>query len=130
MTDRAADTRPASLAPLAQIVADISKADRAERSVARAAIIEDALLSRRQARRLQTWARLADAVAKVGGGSLLTATLLLIFGGQAGWPILITAFLALLLFVAGTILWTYCDLRAAQREFDAEWLEAAIKEAE
>ena len=108
----------------------MSKVDPNERQTARAAFIEEALLSRRQARRFQTWARLADAVAKVGGGSLLTATLLLIIGGQAGLPILITALLALLLFAAGTILWTYCDLQAAQRDFDAEWLEAALKEAE
>jgi hypothetical protein len=36
----------------------------------------------------------------------------------------------LLLFVAGTIFWAYCDLQAAQREFEAEWLEAALKETE
>jgi hypothetical protein len=60
----------------------------------------------------------------------LTATLLLIVGGQANDTILLTAALALLLFVAGTILSAYCDLQAADREFQAEWLEAALKETE
>jgi hypothetical protein len=91
---------------------------------------EEALLFRRQARRFQTGGKLADAIAKFGGGSLLTATLLLIVGGQASATILLTAGLALLLFVAGTIFWAYCDLQAAQREFEAEWLEAALKETE
>ena len=130
MTDRTEVAGYGKRSPLAQIVAALSKVGPDERQTARAAIKEEALLFRRQGRRFQTWARLADAVAKVGGGSLLTATVLLIIGGQAGWPILITASLALLLFVAGTIFWTYCDLQAAQRDFDAEWLEAALKEAE
>ena len=131
MSDRPKLTPHAKRSPLAHIVSDLAKiSDPVERRTARAAIIEEALLVRRQGRRFLTGARLADSVAKFGGGSLLTATLLLIIGGQAGPPILITASLALLLFVAGTMFWTYCDLKAADREFDAEWLEAWLEESE
>ena len=61
---------------------------------------------------------------------MLTATLLLIVSGQAGGAILATAALTLLLFVAGTIFWTYCDMQASQRDFEADWLEAVLKETE
>ena len=117
-----------SLAGLIATLADI--VDPVEHRAARAELIEQALFLRRSARRLQTRARLADAVAKLGGGSLLTATVLLIIGGQAAPSILMTAGLALLLLVAGTILWTYSDLQAAYRDLDADRLEAALKEAE
>ena len=117
-----------SLGGLIANLADI--VDPGERRAARAAMIEQALFLRRSARGLQTRARLADAVAKLGGGSLLTATVLLIIGGQAAPSILMTAGLALLLLVAGTILWTYSDLQAAYRDLDADRLEAALKEAE
>ncbi|HEX8482557.1 MAG TPA: hypothetical protein VF650_11700 [Allosphingosinicella sp.] len=117
--------------PLARVAAELAKvSDPDDRRAARASIKEEALLFRRQARRFQTGSKLADAIAKFGGGSLLTATLLLIVGGQANDTILITAALALLLFVAGTIFWAYCDLQSSQREFEAEWLEAALKETE
>ena len=117
-----------SLAGLIANLADI--VDLVERRAARAELIEQVLFLRGSARRLQTRARLADAVAKLGGGSLLTATVLLIIGGQAAPSILMTAGLALLLLVAGTILWTYSDLQAAYRDLDADRLEAALKEAE
>ena len=117
-----------SLGGLIAQLADI--VDPVERRAARVAMIEQALFLRRSARGLQTRARLADAVAKLGGGSLLTATVLLIIGGQAAPSILMTAGLALLLLVAGTILWTYSDLQAAYRDLDADRLEAALKEAE
>jgi hypothetical protein len=117
--------------PLARITAELAKiADPEDRRAARVSIKEEALLFRKQARRFQTGNKLADSIAKFGGGSLLTATLLLIVGGQANDTILLTAALALLLFVAGTILSSYCDLQAADREFQAEWLEAALKETE
>jgi hypothetical protein len=117
--------------PLATVAAELAKvSDPDDRRAARASIKEEALLFRKQARRFQTGNKLADAIAKFGGGSLLTATLLLIVGGQANDTILLTAALALLLFVAGTILSAYCDLQAADREFQAEWLEAALKETE
>ena len=119
---------PKSLARIASDITDI--ADPSERRNFRAALIEQALSCRREARRLQTGARLADTLAKFGGGSLLTATLLLIIGGQAAPSILITTSLALILLVAGTISWTYCDLKSARRDLDAERLEAALKEAE
>ena len=117
-----------SLGGLIANLADI--VDPGERRTARAELIEQVLFLRASARRLQTRARLADAVAKLGGGSLLTATVLLIIGGQAAPSILMTAGLALLLLVAGTILWTYSDLQAAYRDLDADRLEAALKEAE
>ena len=117
-----------SLGGLIANLADI--VDPGERRAARAELIEQVLFLRGSARRLQTRARLADAVAKLGGGSLLTATVLLIIGGQAAPSILMTAGLALLLLVAGTILWTYSDLQAAYRDLDADRLEAALKEAE
>jgi predicted ABC-type sugar transport system permease subunit len=104
--------------------------DAGARLSTRASIKEAALLFRRQARRYQTGAKLADAVAKFGGGSLLTATLLLILNEQAETAVLLTAGLTLLLFVAGIIFWTQFDLEASQREFEAEWLEAVLKEME
>ncbi len=85
---------------------------------------------RQQSRRYLTGSKLADAVAKFGGGSLLTATLLLIVGGQAGTAIIATAALTLLLFVAGITFWVKLDLEAARREFEADWLEAILKETE
>jgi hypothetical protein len=117
--------------PLAQIAADLAKiSDPDDRRSARASLKEEALLFRRQGRRYQTGSKLADAVAKFGGGSLLTATLLLIVGGQAGTAIIAMAALTLLLFVSGITLWTYLDLKASQREFEAEWIEAVLKETE
>jgi hypothetical protein len=50
--------------------------------------------------------RLADAFAKLGGGSLLTATLLLLVNGQVNAPVLAAAVTALLIFVGSTIRWS------------------------
>jgi predicted ABC-type sugar transport system permease subunit len=113
------------------VAADLAKiTDPDSRRSARASMKEEALLFRRQGRRYQTGSKLADSVAKFGGGSLLTATLLLIVGGQAGIAIILTAGLTLLLFVAGITFWIHFDLRASQREFEAEWIEAVLKETE
>ena len=102
----------------------------AERRAARAGFKENAWLFRSRGRRYQTGVKLADAVAKIGGGSLLTATLLLIVGGQTGGAIVFTAGLTLLLFIAGTVFWAYCDLKAAYWDYQAEWLEAVLMETE
>jgi hypothetical protein len=116
---------------LADVVADLlAIEDKPERTAARSAIKENALLFRRRGRRYLTGAKLADAAAKFGGGSLLTATLLLIVGGQTGGALLVTSAFTLFLFVAGTIIWAYCDMQAAQWEYQAEWLEALLKESE
>lgn len=104
--------------------------DPAERRTRRVSIREEASIYRFHCRRFQSGARIADAAAKFGGGSLLTATLLLIIGGQAGPAVIVTAAATLLLFVAATILWAYCDRRAAEWEYLAEWLEAVLKETE
>ncbi|SFR98414.1 hypothetical protein [Sphingomonas jatrophae] len=117
-----------SLAERAEELAAIT--DPAGRRAARIGLKDEALVFRRSARRFQTNAKLADAFAKFGGGSLLTATLLLIVGGQASAAILGIAALTLLMFVAGTMYWMRMDMRAAQQEFEAERLEALLKETE
>lgn len=115
----------------ALVLAELSTIEsREDRRSARVSFREEALLLRLQARHSQSVAKLADAMAKFGGGSLLTATLLLIIGGHAGTAAVATAALALFLFVAGTICYIYWDRLAARSEYRADWLEAILEEAE
>lgn len=101
-----------------------------DRRSARVTIREEALGYGLKARHLLNAAKLADAMAKFGGGSLLTATLLLIIGGKAGAAAVATTLFALFLFLAGTICYIYWDRSAAGLEYQADWLEAILKETE
>lgn len=91
---------------------------------------EAALAFRLEARTYQRASKLADAVAKFGGGSLLTAMLVLVISGQAGAAVVVMAVLTLLLFVVGTSYWMYLDRRSAIWDYEADRIEAVLKETE
>ena len=112
-----------------EIAAELAILLEPERRVARVRLREDVAGFRLKARQLQGSIRLADALAKLSGGSLLTATLLLIVNGQMRWPVLITAVTALLVFASSTILLVLLDRKVAVLEHAVDLVEAALKEA-
>jgi hypothetical protein len=85
---------------------------------------------RRRSRRTQATIRLADTFAKLGSGSLFTATLLLLVNGQVNGPVVLTATSALLVFVTSTISLVAADRRVAEFDHAADVIEAALKETE
>ena len=74
--------------------------------------------------------RLADTFAKLGGGSLLTASLLLLVNGQVTGPVIGTALLALLVFIGSTMYLVRLDQIVAEHEHAVDVIEAALKETE
>ena len=74
--------------------------------------------------------KLADSGAKFGGGSLLTAAVLLYIQRQVGIVALAIASLTLLLFVGGTIFSARFELRGARRDAEADGLQAVLNETE
>lgn len=87
---------------------------------------ENELRCRLSANRMRVAGRIADGVAKFGGGSLLTTAIALVIGGQVGWLIVGIAALTLLCFVIGTMLAGAFEYRAAIWDFEAERLAAAL----
>ena len=85
---------------------------------------------RHESRQLAGVAHQADALAKFGGGSLLTTTLLLMINGKAPLSVVITAVFALLIFLVSTIIWVVLELGIAERDSAAERLDAVLKETE
>jgi hypothetical protein len=83
---------------------------------------------RTAAKQRQLGAKLAEALAKLGGGSLLTATLLLFIQGQAGRAALVTAGLTLLLFVGGITFSALFERWSAKRDAEADGLQAVLNE--
>lgn len=79
---------------------------------------------------MQGVGKLADAMAKFGGGSLLTATLLLVINGNVAPLTILVVVFALLLFAISTISWVFLEQRAAQIEAAADRLDAVLKETE
>ncbi len=75
-------------------------------------------------------AKLADSMARFGGGSLLTAAFLLYIQRQAGSAALVTAGFTLLLFIVGTIFSARFELRGAGRDAEADRLQAVLNETE
>lgn len=113
-----------------EIAADLAGAPDAERRSARVRRREQVANLRRNARQAQAIVRLVDAFAKLGGGSLLTATLLLMVNGQVTLPVVVTAMSALLAFIGSTISLIYLDQHVAEFDHAADVIEAALKETE
>jgi hypothetical protein len=72
--------------------------------------------------------RFVDSIAKFGGGSLLTATLLLLVQGTTKTAVAGTAGLTLLLFLGGIIISSVFDANAAEWDLEADALEAVLSE--
>ena len=126
MSERQGEQRAA-----VEIVCEIAAiTDPDERRLARIGDRERIADYRLQARRMQGAARLADAFAKFGGGSLLTTTLLLMINGKAPLSVAVTAVIALLIFLGCTILWVLLEFGVAKSEEAVERLEAVLKETE
>lgn len=89
---------------------------------------ESELDARWRAERLRASVRVADNVAKFGGGSLLTTTIALVLGGKFEPLIVGVAMLTLLVFVAATMWSSIADRRAVDATFTGERLAAALKE--
>lgn len=121
--------RQPGVRPPVEIATELAILLKPERRIARVRLREDVAGFRLKARQLQGSIRLADALAKLSGGSLLTATLLLIVNGQMRWPVLITAVTALLVFASSTILLVLLDRKVAVLEHAVDLVEAALKEA-
>ena len=102
--------------------------DPVERRAARLRLREDALVYRLEAKRLRRNERLADSVAKFLGGSLLTTSAAVLFGGHGGAPIIGLAALALFLLVFGTMLAAAAEYRAAAWDNEADRVAAALDE--
>ena len=85
---------------------------------------------RATANRSHVRAKLTDSFAKFGGGSLLTAALLLFIQRQGGDAAVVTAGLTLLLFIAGTIFSARFELTGARRDAEADRLQAVLNETE
>lgn len=112
------------------IVAELTASLDADRPTARVSRREEIADLRLKGRRTQGVIRLADALAKLGGGSLLSATLVLIINGRIAAPVVVTALLALFLFMASTIMLVALDRRVADLEHTVDMIEAALKETE
>lgn len=115
---------------VAALVNDLMIVEDADRRTARAQRRDEIADLRLKSRRTQGVIRLADAFAKIGGGSLLTATLLLLVNGQVTIPVVATALSALLVFVGSTISLVILDRQIAGLDHVAEIIEAALKETE
>ena len=89
---------------------------------------EDALVYRLEAKRQRRNERLADGVAKFLGGSLLTTTAAVLFGGHAGLPVLGLAVLALFLLVFGTMWAAANEYKAAAWDNEADRIAASLEE--
>jgi hypothetical protein len=90
----------------------------------------EVLACRRYGHRWRSASRFSDSIAKFGGGSLLTATLLLLIQGTIGAAVVGTAGLTLLLFLGGTIFSTVFESNAAEWDLEADGLEAVLAETE
>jgi hypothetical protein len=85
---------------------------------------------RASANRSHVLSKLTDSAAKFGGGSLLTAALVLYIQRQAGTAALAIAGFTLLLFVTGTIFSALLELSGARRDAEADGLQAVLDETE
>lgn len=110
------------------MAASVGRASRASRTAIRLEIWDELLSFRQAGRRFRVAAKTADAVAKFGGGSLLTATVLLLITGQGSGWLWGTAALTLLLFVIGTISSAVIEARADGAVLRAERLEVVLQE--
>lgn len=119
--------RAGSAVEIAALLLALPDDERREARIRRRAQATDARL---RVRELQGKVRVADSFAKLGGGSLLTASLLLMINGQVSWPIAVTAMLALLVFVASTMFVYRLDRAIARLENDIDVIDAALKETE
>ena len=102
--------------------------DQAERRAARLRLREDALVYRLEAKRLRRNERLADSVAKFVGGSLLTTSAAVLFGGHGGPPVFGLGALALFLLVFGTMWAAASEYEAAAWDNEADRVAATLEE--
>ncbi len=114
----------------AEVAGHLAAAADTERAAVRLRRRDEAADFRRLSRRTQAIVRLADSGAKLGGGSLLTATLLLLLNGQVNWPVAVIAVSALLVFVVSTMFLVYLDRQIAEFDHSVDVIEAALKETE
>lgn len=122
--------RPERPGSAQDIVDELSAASEPTMRAARIRRRQDIADLRLSARHTQGIVRLADAFAKLSGGSLLTATVLLIVNGQVSWPIIGTAFVTLLVFMTSTISLIRLDRELAEYDHAVDVIEAALKETE
>lgn len=113
---------------LIELAASVGRASPASRTAIRLEIWDELLSSRQAGRRSRVAAKTADAVAKFGGGSLLTATVLLLITGQSSGWLWGTAALTLLSFIIGTISSAVIEARADGAELEAQRLEVVLQE--
>ena len=110
------------------VAAAEASADPVERRAARLRLREDALVYRLEAKRKRRNERLADSVAKFVGGSLLTTSAAVLFGGHAGLAIFGLGALALFLLVFGTMMAAANEYEAAAWDNEADRVAAALDE--
>jgi len=111
------------------MVTEIQDAVPGRLAMTRLGIAHHALRLKCESRRFKRAAKLADGLGKFGGGSLLTATALLLLNGQWGPAVLGTAVLTLILFVAGTIFSLIFEGWSDRAELEEEHLNAVLREA-
>jgi hypothetical protein len=78
------------------------------------------LTARWRAARARSAAKVADNLAKFGGGSLLTTAVALAIGGKFDWLIAFIGCATLLAFVVGTIFAGVLESRAADFDIEAD----------
>lgn len=94
----------------------------------RVSLRSEVLSCRRYGHRWRSAFSFVDSIARFGGGSLLTATLLLLVQGTRDSAVVGTAVLTLLLFLGGLIVSTVFDANAAEWNLEADALEAVLSE--
>ena len=115
-----------SLPDLAGLIG--GQSDRQSRLLLRLRFREDELTCRLEARIARGSERVADNIAKFGGGSRLTATVAVLLGKQPIWQVASLGVLALSTFLTGTILSALLEYRAVSWDGEADKLEAARAE--
>lgn len=116
--------------PLLALAERLAELPAGPRRAARLIVQEERLILRHRARRASGLARLFDSVSKFGGGSLLTAVLLLILRGRLEVGVVVTAATTLIALLGGIISTLYSDRKAARLDHAAERLEILLKEVE
>jgi hypothetical protein len=89
---------------------------------------DDALAFRLQARRFRFRERVADSIAKLGGGSLLTATVAIIANGHGHEHAIMAGLATVTFFTVGTIYAASADYLASAWELEADRVGIAAAE--
>lgn len=113
---------------IGSIAALIPTGDREGRLLVRLRLRQDILELRLDSSRLRATERVADAIAKIGGGSLLTTTIGLVVARQPLATVIAVGGLTLLFLVAGIILSAWMTHHALGLEFEADKIDVALAE--